>query len=184
MTLRQVAVGLGVVTGLGAAHSLAAQAADPLPPAGTRVRVILESPLDAYKGGAEPSPKSLVATFVDADSGRLVVRQSGGAELQLPTSNVRRLEVSGSGRCRGVARRMRCAALGTISGAAFGLTLATVFGPSYVDREVCSGIACDPRPYRHARRVVIISGAAFGLGIGLIVGRERWTRVTGWPPSH
>src|SRR5262245_1274625 len=120
----------GAVLALAPVRTLAGQATSPeLPRVGTRIRLMLEPRLSAYQGGAEPPPHFLVGTLVSVDTSGIVVRRltarhvivdsAGGTtvrhdsiEMRFPTTGVLRVEISGTGRCGSLARRVRCAVVG------------------------------------------------------------------------
>jgi hypothetical protein len=179
---------LGAIAVLGGSRPLAGQTgASAMPPAGTRVRLVLESALEAYRGDLEPTPRSLVATLIAVDTGSVLVRRAAGTELRLPTARVRRLEVSGPGACRGAARRARCATIGAAVGVGLGLLLTDLWQnpPWIVDCAVNPNEpGCNPAATRrHQMRALGIS-AAVGLSVGLVVGGETWTQVSAWPPPR
>jgi hypothetical protein len=151
------------------------------------VRLVLESSLEAYRGDREPIPKSLVATLIAVDTGSVLVRRAAGTELRLPTARVRRLDVSSPGACRGSARRARCAAIGAAVGVGLGLLVSDLWQnpPWYEDCAVFPNEpGCNAALKRRRQMLALGFSAAVGLSVGLVVGRESWTRVTAWPPPR
>jgi hypothetical protein len=179
---------LGAIAVMGGTRPLVGQtSASAMPSAGTRVRLVLESSLEAYRGDREPIPKSLIATLIAVDTGSVLVRRAAGTELRLPTARVRRLDVSGPGACRGSARRARCATMGAAVGVGLGLLLTDLWQnpPWVVDCAVNPNEpGCNPAATRRRQMRALGFSAAVGLSVGLVVGRESWTPVPAWPPPR
>ena len=167
---------------------LAQQDSVGLPPIGTRVRLTLENSLDGFEGDIEPIPRmregTLVGTLIAIDSGSIFVLRTRRTDLRLPARRVRRFEVGSPGWCHGRAHRRWCAALGTAAGVGLGLIAEDLWPGLGSGCPFNGGAACRARfEYRRQNRYMAF-GAAAGLGVGLYVGRDRWTRITPWPPAQ
>jgi hypothetical protein len=163
-----------------------------LPPAGTRVRLTLERPIDSYRNGAEPRPEwrtgVLVGVGVDtaANGHTLIVRKADGADSEFVVAHVRRLDVSQAGPCSDRARGVRCTLLGVVGGAGIGLLLAKTAFTSAYGTNICTYTELDEcrrnvERKRRTRYAVVFGVIGFWFGGSL--GRERWVRVDPWPPA-
>ena len=144
-----------------------------LPP-GSRVRV------------TAPAMGRVVGTLVRANEDSVRVELAGGASINLPTTKLSGLEVSGGVRRNG----WRGAGIGLLVGAGVGgaIGLATYRRAECYDNPV-EGFFCDI-VNRTSRSVTVVSDAAMvgtaGAIVGALighVGRESWVRVPLFRPS-
>lgn len=154
--------------GVGAQAPAAADPASPVA-AGTRVRLRIHPPRRFRF--IQPQDRHVVGTLIRVGDDSVVVERRR-SRRSTPRTAVVRLEVSASGRRRGVGA-LRGAALGLVAGAAGGAMLGESIS------EGCSGSLCPARG--PLRRMGALAFGATGLVVGgvggAIQGAERWRAV-------
>lgn len=142
-------VGLIALLGLAGAGVVHAQASDP-PSVGQRVRIQTSS-----------AEKPLVGTLRQVDERTLLVDDGNGAFTSVPTTDVRKIELS-TGRHSNVTR-------GAIIGASVGVALAVGAIIAVCDDTDCT--------YGRAVTALGLGGAATGALVGAPIKTERWRSV-------